>query len=73
MLPTAIGAEADSLQEQAWSPIAQTVHATALTAVVLAALPYLSGTFSGGAAPLGLVGLGLLVLYIVMPIRALVA
>ncbi|ORT59386.1 hypothetical protein [Streptomyces sp. CB03238] len=73
MLPTAIAAEADSLQEQAWSPIAQTVHATAVTGVLLAALPYLSGTFSDGAVPLGLAGVGLLALYIAMPIRALIA
>ncbi|QGZ47371.1 hypothetical protein GPZ77_02175 [Streptomyces sp. QHH-9511] len=73
MLPTAIGAEADSLQEQARSPIAQTVHATVVTGVLLATLPYLSGTFSHGAVPLVTAGFGLLTLYIVMPIRALVA
>ncbi|MFI8520985.1 hypothetical protein ACIGEZ_24655 [Streptomyces sp. NPDC085481] len=73
MLPTSVAAEADSLQEQAWSPIAQTVHAAVVTGVVLAALPYLSGTFSSGGVPLGVAGIGLLALYIVMPIRALVA
>ncbi|MEU6619748.1 hypothetical protein ABZ926_02995 [Streptomyces litmocidini] len=73
MLPTALAAEADSLHEQAWSPIAQTVHATAVTGVVLAALPYLSGTFSDGAALLGAAMVGLVALYVIMPIRALVA
>ncbi|MEV6327906.1 hypothetical protein [Streptomyces sp. NPDC051909] len=73
MLPTAIAAEADSLQEQAWSPIAQTVHAAAVTGVMLAALPYLSGTFSDDSVSLGVAAVGLLALYIAMPIRALMA
>ncbi|MER7955841.1 hypothetical protein [Streptomyces sp. NPDC096030] len=73
MLPTAIAAEADSLQEQAWSPIAQTVHATVVTSVVLAAMPYLSGTFSDGALVLGAAMVGLLALYVAMPIRALMS
>ncbi|MFE1272888.1 DUF3592 domain-containing protein [Streptomyces sp. NPDC058757] len=73
MLPTAIAAEADCLQEQAWSPLAQTVHATAVTGFVLLALPYLSGTFTGGGAPLFVAGAGLLALYVAMPVRAIMA
>ncbi|MFD5422762.1 hypothetical protein ACFWJT_32700 [Streptomyces sp. NPDC127069] len=71
MLPTAVGAEADGLQEQAWSPFAQTVHAAAVTAVLAAVLPYLTGTLDYGY--LGLAAVGLLALYIAMPIRALMA
>lgn len=73
MLPTAIGAEADSLHEQAWSPLTQIVHATVVTGCVLLALPFLSGTSSGGGIPLGVAGIGLLALYITLPIRALIA
>ncbi|MFF9848019.1 DUF3592 domain-containing protein [Streptomyces litmocidini] len=73
MLPTAIGADADSLQEQAWSPLDQTVHAAAITGFLLLVLPYLSGTFTDGGGTLGAAGLGLLALYIAMPVRALMA
>ncbi|GAA0276052.1 hypothetical protein GCM10010302_12090 [Streptomyces polychromogenes] len=48
MLPVSVAAEADGLQEQAWSPFAQTVHAAAITAVLAAVLPYLTGTVDGG-------------------------
>lgn len=68
MLPVAVGAEADSLQEQAWSPFAQTVHALAVTGILAGALPYLTGAIDGGF--LGLAAIGLVVLYIAMPVRA---
>ncbi|MFD7323203.1 hypothetical protein ACFV9D_19245 [Streptomyces sp. NPDC059875] len=71
MLPISVGAEADSLQELAWSPVAQTMHATAVTGILLAALPYLSGTFSDGSLQLVVACFGLLALYIAMPIRAI--
>ncbi|MFD6246393.1 hypothetical protein [Streptomyces roseolus] len=71
VLPVAIGAEADSLQEQAWSPLDQTVHAAAVTGFLLLAMPYLTGTFTGGGAPLGAAGIGLLALYVAMPVRAM--
>ncbi|MBT2440763.1 hypothetical protein J7E93_11720 [Streptomyces sp. ISL-36] len=71
MLPISVGAEADNLQDLAWSPVEQTVHAAAVTGILLAALPYLSGTFSDGSVQLGAACFGLLALYIAMPIRAL--
>lgn len=73
MLPAAIGAGAGSLQEQAWSPLDQTVHAAAITGLLLLVLPYLSGTFTDGGGTLGAAGLGLPALYIAMPVRALMA
>lgn len=73
MLPTSIGAEADSLNELAWSPITQTVHATAVTGFVLLVLPFLTGTFTDGGGPLAVAGLGLLALYIALPVRAVIA
>ncbi|MFD8011711.1 hypothetical protein [Streptomyces sp. NPDC058955] len=73
VLPTSIGAEADCLHEQAWSPLTQTVHAAAVTGFVLLALPYLSGTFTDDGASLFMAGIGLLALYIVLPVRAIMA
>ncbi|MEV6979277.1 hypothetical protein [Kitasatospora sp. NPDC093806] len=70
MLPLALAAEDDGLQEVAWSPVAQTVHAAAVTGMLLLALPYLSGTagvFSGIEAAWG----GLLLLYFALPLRAI--
>ncbi|MEU8432968.1 hypothetical protein AB0F18_08625 [Streptomyces sp. NPDC029216] len=71
MLPVSVAAEAESLQELAWSPLAQTAHAAAVTGVLAGVLPYLSGV--GDGVWLGAACVGLLALYIVMPIRALTA
>ncbi|MEV7523838.1 hypothetical protein [Streptomyces sp. NPDC091371] len=72
MLPVSIAAEDDGLQELAWSPVTQTVHACAVTGVLLAALPFLSGTASGNdVLGIGVACIGLPALYLVMPIRAL--
>ncbi|MFD8412155.1 tetratricopeptide repeat protein [Streptomyces sp. NPDC059650] len=72
MVPVSIAAEDDGLQELAWSPVTRTVHACAVTGVLLAALPFLSGTASGNdVLGIGAACVGLPALYLVMPIRAL--
>ncbi|WP_438318465.1 hypothetical protein ACSHWO_34140 [Streptomyces sp. HUAS TT3] len=72
MVPVSIAAEDDGLQELAWSPVTQTVHACAVTGVLLAALPFLSGTASANdVLGIGAACVGLPALYLVLPIRAL--
>ncbi|MGW2680354.1 hypothetical protein [Streptomyces sp. NPDC001436] len=72
LLPLAVAVEDDGLEDLAWSPLAQTVHAAGITGVMLAALPFLSGTASGGGAlGIGAACVGLCALYVVMPIWAL--
>lgn len=67
-------AEEDGLDDVAWRPVAQTVHAVVVSGVLLAALPYLAGTATGreGATALLYLGsLALLFLYIGMYLRTL--
>ncbi|MEU6311521.1 hypothetical protein [Streptomyces sp. NPDC047014] len=72
ILPASIAAEDEGIQDMAWSPLAQTVHAGVVTGAVLAALPFLTGTASGhDVAMIGAACVSLPALYLAMPIRTL--
>ncbi|MFJ5779472.1 hypothetical protein [Streptomyces sp. NPDC093094] len=72
MLPISIAAEDEGLQELAWSPLAQTVHAGVVTGVLLVALPFLNGTAAGSdVLRIGAACVALPALYIAMPVRTL--